>query len=173
MSVHSSLPFGSSMGESYPLWDRIYSGIQLPSALYFLMNLTSQIHGLLLNPLSNHDALLQLLLWSCLKPIFSRSPHALFFLHLLQNLFSKSLSWLSYLWQTAEVNQHSYSRAKLHVLVTVLTTLTSFLFCLDWKGPTVLSVLSLNGYSKHFNFRRKCMTFKTRFLITVSCAQIF
>ena len=36
-------------------------------SLYFLMNLTLQIHGSLLNPLSKHDALPQLLFMALLK----------------------------------------------------------------------------------------------------------
>lgn len=130
------------------------------------MNLTLQIHGLLLNPLSNHDALLQLLLCNHLESIISRSPDdfSSFTKLVLQSFVNTVISMANSRSKSAQLQ---YSRAKPHAWVTVLTTQASFLFCLDWK----LSVLNLNGYSKHFSFRRKCMTLNNRVII-ILCRNI-
>lgn len=91
------------------------------------MNLTLQIHGLLLNPLSKHDALPQLLFMALLK------------IHPFQmsrwNPFSctkPSNKALSTLLLSAQVSQHSYSWD--------FISLPSFLFCLNPKGPSGLTL---------------------------------
>lgn len=59
-------PGGSSVAKS-PSWDTAPSSLQLPCSLYILMNVTSRVHGLLLNPTSNQDALLRPLLMKALE----------------------------------------------------------------------------------------------------------